>query len=101
MGTSPCTVTVFESDFEPPPQAASERTPTATRALALPRRARGGHGSGSFMVGALLCVLFSVSAQQAGGVVQCALRIHDHRVDARMGLHEAQAVRHAQDEDRL
>jgi hypothetical protein len=53
MGTSPCTVTVLESDLEPPPQAASERTPTASSALALPRRARDGNVIGSVMMGSL------------------------------------------------
>src|ERR1700761_1873997 len=42
MGTSPCTVTVLESDLEPPPppQALSDRTPAAASALAQPSRVR-------------------------------------------------------------
>src|ERR1700758_1409537 len=42
MGTSPCTVTVFESlvALEPPPQALSDRTPAAARAPAHPSRVR-------------------------------------------------------------
>src|ERR1700749_4657141 len=74
MGTSPCTVTVFDSVFEPPPQAASDRTPAAASAPAHPSRGRVENMIGSFMMGPLsLESSSSASAQQAGGVVQCAL----------------------------
>src|SRR3954470_15343898 len=101
MGTSPCTVTVLDSVLEPPPQAASDRTPAAARALAPPSRVRVDL-IGSFMVSLFPWVLSSsASALEAGGVVQCALRIHDHRVDARVGLDEAQSLFDAKHENRL
>ncbi len=53
MATSPCTVPLLESDFEPPPQAASDRTPAAARALAPARRVRVECMIGSFMRGSL------------------------------------------------
>ena len=49
MGTSPCTVTVAAAVFEPPPQAASDRTPMAARAPAPPNQARVEIVWGSFM----------------------------------------------------
>src|SRR5471032_1647978 len=55
MGTSPCTVTVLESDFEPPRQALSDRMPTAASAPALPSRARVENVIGSFMRGLPWC----------------------------------------------
>src|SRR6516164_1760308 len=64
MGTSPCTVTVLDSVLEPPPQAASDRTPAPARALAPPSRARVGNVIGSFMMVSFLAVLVVLPRRQ-------------------------------------
>src|SRR4051812_20905543 len=55
MDTSPCTVTVLDSVLEPPPQAASDSTPSA----ASEAKTRVGERVGSFMRSSFLSVLVS------------------------------------------
>src|SRR5215471_16436263 len=115
MAMSPCTVTVFESPEDEPPQLARSmprvvRAPSVANAATRARFPALGAGSG-FMGLLLRCsfvwsgaagdVRSAASAGQPGGVVQGASSVDDHRVDARLRLDERETGFDPQDEDGL